>query len=85
MMDAVDSFSLTLLDLGMVLAGLLVTLVAGAVGLVVISLLVARPARPCDPVRRVDPDAAGATLAGESMSDRSGDSPAPGRGRVPTA
>jgi Na+-transporting methylmalonyl-CoA/oxaloacetate decarboxylase gamma subunit len=53
-MEAVDAFALTLPGMGMVLAGLLVALVAGAGALVMISLLVARPVRPCDPVRRDD-------------------------------
>lgn len=55
MTDAIQSFPVAVLDLGMVLAGLLVALVAGAVALVVISLLVARPARTSDPVRRGGP------------------------------
>jgi hypothetical protein len=53
-MEAVESFALTFQSLGMVLAGLLLALVAGAGALVMISLLVARPARPCDPIRRGD-------------------------------
>jgi hypothetical protein len=52
MMDGIQSFTVAVLELGMVLASLLVALVMGAVGLVVISLLVARPARPGDPIRR---------------------------------